>query len=118
MVLASEREGWPNVLLEAMACGTPVVGSAVGGVPEVIAAPAAGLLFHERTPEAIADSIRRLLANPPDRSDTRAYAEKFGWQPTSDGQRSMFQEVLDRTDRAHRDQGDPKISSRTCGFVG
>lgn len=118
LVLASEREGWPNVLLEAMACGTPVVGSAVGGVPEVIAAPAAGLLFHDRTPEAIADGVRRLLANPPDRRDTRAYAEKFDWQPTSDGQRGLFREILNGTDRAHRDQGGPKISSHTCHFVG
>ena len=118
MVLASEREGWPNVLLEAMACGTPVVGSAVGGVPEVIADPAAGSLFHDRTPEAIANAIRKLLADPPRRSDTRAYAEKFGWQPTSDGQRGLFQEILDRTDKAHREQGDSKVSNHTCGFVG
>ena len=41
-VLASSREGWANVLLESMACGTPVVAANIWGNPEVVRAPAAG----------------------------------------------------------------------------
>ncbi len=74
LVLASEREGWPNVLLEAMACGTPALASSVGGIPEVIRSPAAGLLLTDRSPQTIADSIKTLIQDPPPRAETRAYA--------------------------------------------
>ena len=71
LVLASSREGWANVLLESMACGTPVIASNVWGTPEVVTAPAAGVLMKERTPQAVAEAAQHLLANYPDRAATR-----------------------------------------------
>jgi glycosyltransferase involved in cell wall biosynthesis len=96
LVLASSREGWPNVLLEAMACGTPVVANRVGGTAEAVTEPAAGVLVEERSPAALAAGIRRLLDNPPDRADTRRYAERFSWQATTEGQLDIFSRVLAR----------------------
>ena len=62
-VLASSREGWANVLLESMACGTPVVAANIWGNPEVVRAAAAGVIYQPNTPEGIAAggaaSVRR-----------------------------------------------------------
>ena len=93
-ILASSREGWANVLLESMACGTPVLGSAVWGTPEVIAAPQAGLLLKNRDAESIVAGIHQLRGAMPDRAATRRYAERFDWQSTTDGQITIFRSIL------------------------
>jgi glycosyltransferase involved in cell wall biosynthesis len=95
-VLASSREGWANVLLESMACGTPVVAANIWGNPEVVRAPAAGVIYEPNTPEGIAAGVRRLFASLPDRAATRAYAEPFSWDETTDGQVALFRRVIER----------------------
>lgn len=94
LVLASEREGWANVLLESMACGTPVVASAVCGTPEVVTAPEAGRLMAERTPHALVDAVTLLRAAGPDRAATRRYAERFSWDETTQGQIDLFRNIM------------------------
>ncbi|MGI9500479.1 MAG: glycosyltransferase family 4 protein [Geminicoccaceae bacterium] len=94
LVLASSREGWPNVLLEALACGTPVIASHNWGTPEIVSAAEAGLLLDERTPEAIANAVRRLFQMPPDRAQTRQFAEAFSWDATTNGQLRLFSSFL------------------------
>jgi teichuronic acid biosynthesis glycosyltransferase TuaC len=92
-VLASSREGWANVLLESMACGTPVVAANIPGNPEVVRTPAAGVIYEPNTPGGIAAGVRRLFANLPDRAATRAYAEPFSWDETTAGQLALFRRV-------------------------
>jgi teichuronic acid biosynthesis glycosyltransferase TuaC len=99
-VLASSREGWANVLLESMACGTPVVAANIWGNPEVVRAPEAGVIYEPNTPEGIAAGVRRLFSSLPHRSATRAYAEPFSWDDTTAGQLALFRQVVGRTPAA------------------
>ncbi len=94
MVLASSREGWANVLLESMACGTPVVASNIPGNPEVVQAPEAGIITRTNTPHGIAEAVRALFGRLPPRPATRAYAESFSWDETSAGQLALFRTVV------------------------
>jgi teichuronic acid biosynthesis glycosyltransferase TuaC len=93
LLLCSSREGWANVLLESMACGTPVVATDIWGTPEVVASPAAGRLVQERTGPGFATSVEALLTAGVDRAATRRYAEGFSWQATTDGQLALFSAI-------------------------
>jgi len=89
-VLASSREGWANVLLEAMACGTPVVATNVNGTPEVVQDPKLGVLVQERSAPALAQAIKQLRALSPDRRAVRTYAEQFSWDDTARANKALF----------------------------
>lgn len=94
LILASSREGWANVLLEAMACGTPVAASAVGGTPEVVTAEDAGILMRERSPASLAAAVKQLFARGVQRDATRQFAERFSWDATTVGQIELFSRIL------------------------
>ncbi len=83
MALPSESEGLANAWVEALACGTPIVISDVGGARELLDRPEAGRIV-ERDPEAIAEAIRALLDNPPSQAAVRASALRFTWQANGD----------------------------------
>ncbi len=93
-VLSSSREGLANVLLESMACGTPVVATRRGGTPEVVTDAAAGRLVDERDAEHIAGEIRSVLRAGPSRVLVREHASQFGWQATSQAQVRLFRGIV------------------------
>jgi len=93
LVLASSREGMANVLLESIACGTPVIATPLWGTPEVVAAPEAGVLTKDRSVQGIVEGVNRLFANYPNRELTRHYAEKFSWNETTHGQLEIFRRI-------------------------
>jgi teichuronic acid biosynthesis glycosyltransferase TuaC len=92
--LASEKEGWPNVVLEAMACSTPVVAFATWGVPEIIKGPDLGLLVQKREPEAFATGISTALEMNFSAARLREYALANSWSQVAQGLVAHFQTLL------------------------
>lgn len=80
----SDREGIANVLLEALACGTPVAATPIWGSPDVITDPRIGLLFKDRTVPSIVDGIRLAMARQWDRPIIRCHSLRYNWQHTAD----------------------------------
>ena len=92
LVLASSREGWPNVILEALACGTPVVATAVGGSPEIIGEATVGGLCHRET-GALREAILQMDKAECFSESCRDHAKQYSWESTSLGQRNIFASI-------------------------
>lgn len=76
-----ELEGFGLVAIEALACGTPVVGTPVGAIPEVLGPEA---LLPGTEPEAIAAGIVRFLEHPPEKKGLRERALPYDWKRVGD----------------------------------
>jgi len=90
-------EGFGLILAESLACGTPCLGTPVGGIPEVLAPLDRNLLFESAEPRALADRIVAVLNGrvpvPTDQA-CRAFAlERFSWAAVTDAVLRVFHET-------------------------
>ena len=97
-VLPSLSEGFPNVVLEAMAAGLPVVASRVGGLPEIVEEGENGFLVEGGNPEQIADRVLRLLGDDELRArisaTNREKARAYTWESVVDRLEEVYGTVV------------------------
>ncbi len=92
LCLSSRNEGVPNVILEALASGLPVVSTNVGGIAEVIDRPEHGSLVDEHSPEALGEAIATALDGGPGR--TNSVRPEFSWQHTAERYASILEAAI------------------------
>jgi glycosyltransferase involved in cell wall biosynthesis len=96
LILASESEGCPNVLLESQACGTPVISTDVGAARNLIIENKTGLIML-RTPESIYKTIQKACSMDLN-IDLNEFKEFHSWQPKVKQIESLFRLIGDNTD--------------------
>lgn len=99
LIMPSHQESFGVAALEASACGRAVVGTKVGGVPEVVQDGTTGLLVEPERPEALADAIAQLAANQAARNRMgeagRAFVtQKYQWQRSLDAMNEIYRQLL------------------------
>lgn len=92
MALVSESEGLANAWVEALACGTPIVASDVGGIRELVKTADAGRIVA-RSPDAIALAINDILANPPEHEAVAENVRAFSWDENARQLAAFFREI-------------------------
>ncbi len=95
LALASYSEGWPTIILEAMACGTPVVSPAVGGVPEIITNDSLGVLTENNRPELLTRALKKALGTSWDGYRICRYTEKYTWDAVADAYVNLYDRIAE-----------------------
>jgi glycosyltransferase involved in cell wall biosynthesis len=93
LVLASQTEGWPKAIVEAMAFGLVAIGSEVGFIPTILG-DGRGLMVSPRDVNALTSALRGPLSNPRDYDGMRARAASWGRQYSMDSLRNALRSLL------------------------
>jgi glycosyltransferase involved in cell wall biosynthesis len=91
--LPSYNEGVPNVIMESMSCGVPVVASDVGGIPEVLA-DFAGIMVPAKNVSALTVALQQAMARTWDADKIRRHAGSYTWKNTVDQIESIMKDAI------------------------
>lgn len=104
-VLPSLSEGFPNVILEAMACGLPIVTTKVGGIPDIVTDGVNGYLVDAKNPDAIAEKILILLQNGQLSEEisikNKEKVKKYKWENVVCKLEKIYLKILTDTGKQH-----------------
>jgi teichuronic acid biosynthesis glycosyltransferase TuaC len=97
--VASSREGWPNVLNEALACGVPAIAARVGSVPVLIPSERYGLLLPSVSAAALTETIKRALSMEWDRNAISIWGRSRSWENVAHDVLQHLEEIALPADR-------------------
>ncbi len=96
LCLSSHCEGFPTVIVEAFACGKPVVATKVGGVPEAVANESLGILVEPGNKEELALALNKALEKEWNHQAIAEYGKRFSWDAIADEYLELYKNVVSK----------------------
>jgi glycosyltransferase involved in cell wall biosynthesis len=107
-LLPSKYEGVPMVILEALACGTPVIATKVGGIPDLIKPGVNGLLLESGDARAIAEAVSTLMSSVPAREEVCDTVAQLSSKRVAHDLVRLFESVAAMDRAKKKEPGDPE----------
>ena len=94
--LPSRNEGFPTVIVEALACGRPVVATKVGGIPEAVTNDTLGILVEPNNTEELAATLNKALEKEWDYQAIAEYGKRFSWNTIAEEYTELYKNVVSK----------------------